>query len=154
MKLNFKGKTAVITGASGGMGLEISKKLSQNNILVLMLDLKTKEWFTAPGALCMLLVPHCPPSAQLRLNPCGGALDTEWIPWTDPPRSFLHERLDAMRYKGRNNLQEKLAEDYCSQILQSHDWRIRPDTPFAALEQLVAAICVRNHAMRLLPCED
>ena len=40
MKLNFKGKTAVITGASGGMGLEISKKLSQNNISVLMLDLK------------------------------------------------------------------------------------------------------------------
>jgi NAD(P)-dependent dehydrogenase (short-subunit alcohol dehydrogenase family) len=41
MKLNFKGKTAVITGASGGMGLEISKKLSQNNILVLMLDIKS-----------------------------------------------------------------------------------------------------------------
>ena len=40
MKLNYKGKTAVITGASGGMGLEISKKLSQNNISVLMLDLK------------------------------------------------------------------------------------------------------------------
>ena len=32
MKLDFKGKTAVITGASGGIGLEISKKLSQNNI--------------------------------------------------------------------------------------------------------------------------
>ena len=41
MKLDFKGKTAVITGASGGMGLEISKKLSQNNISVLMLDLKS-----------------------------------------------------------------------------------------------------------------
>ena len=41
MKLNFKGKTAVITGASGGMGLEISKKLSQNNISVLMLDLQS-----------------------------------------------------------------------------------------------------------------
>ena len=40
MKLSFKGKSAVITGASGGMGLEISKKLSQNNISVLMLDLK------------------------------------------------------------------------------------------------------------------
>ena len=38
---NFKGKAAVITGASGGMGLEISKKLSQNNISVLMLDLKS-----------------------------------------------------------------------------------------------------------------
>ena len=41
MKLDFKGKTAVITGASGGMGLEISKKLSQNNISVLMLDLQS-----------------------------------------------------------------------------------------------------------------
>tara|TARA_B100000780_G_scaffold263556_1_gene217525 strand:+ start:23 stop:778 length:756 start_codon:yes stop_codon:yes gene_type:complete len=41
MKLDFRGKTAVITGASGGMGLEISKKLSQNNILVLMLDLQS-----------------------------------------------------------------------------------------------------------------
>ena len=40
MKLEFKGKTAVITGASGGMGLEISKKLSQNDISVLMLDLQ------------------------------------------------------------------------------------------------------------------
>ena len=40
MKLNYKGKSAIITGASGGMGLEISKKLSQNNISVLMLDLK------------------------------------------------------------------------------------------------------------------
>ena len=41
MKLSFKGKSAVITGASGGMGLEISKKLSENNISVLMLDLKS-----------------------------------------------------------------------------------------------------------------
>ena len=40
MKLNYKGKSAIITGASGGMGLEISKKLSQNEISVLMLDLK------------------------------------------------------------------------------------------------------------------
>ncbi|MDC1033498.1 SDR family NAD(P)-dependent oxidoreductase [Candidatus Pelagibacter sp.] len=40
MKLSYKGKSAVITGASGGMGLEISKKLSQNNISVLMLDLQ------------------------------------------------------------------------------------------------------------------
>jgi 3-oxoacyl-[acyl-carrier protein] reductase len=43
MKLNYKGKSAIITGASGGMGLEISKKLSQNNIAVLMLDVKTPE---------------------------------------------------------------------------------------------------------------
>ena len=41
MKLSYKGKSAIITGASGGMGLEISKKLSQNNIAVLMLDLKS-----------------------------------------------------------------------------------------------------------------
>ena len=41
MKLSYKGKSAVITGASGGMGLEISKKLSQNNISVLMLDLQS-----------------------------------------------------------------------------------------------------------------
>ena len=41
MKLNFKGKSAVITGASGGMGLEISKGLSKNNISVLMLDLQS-----------------------------------------------------------------------------------------------------------------
>tara|TARA_B110000003_G_scaffold222230_1_gene222388 strand:- start:515 stop:1270 length:756 start_codon:yes stop_codon:yes gene_type:complete len=40
MKLHYKGKSAVITGASGGMGLEISKKLSQSNISVLMLDIK------------------------------------------------------------------------------------------------------------------
>ena len=41
MKLSYKGKSAVITGASGGMGLEISKKLSQSNISVLMLDLQS-----------------------------------------------------------------------------------------------------------------
>ena len=40
MKLSYKGNSAIITGASGGMGLEISKKLSQNDISVLMLDLK------------------------------------------------------------------------------------------------------------------
>jgi NAD(P)-dependent dehydrogenase (short-subunit alcohol dehydrogenase family) len=40
MKLSFKGKSAVVSGASGGMGLEISKKLSENNISVLMLDLQ------------------------------------------------------------------------------------------------------------------
>ena len=41
MKLNFKGKSAVITGASGGMGLAISKELSKNDISVLMLDLQS-----------------------------------------------------------------------------------------------------------------
>ena len=41
MKLSYKGKSAVITGASGGMGLEISSKLSQNNISILMLDIQS-----------------------------------------------------------------------------------------------------------------
>ena len=41
MKLSFKGKSAVVTGASGGMGLKISEKLSKNNISVLMLDLQS-----------------------------------------------------------------------------------------------------------------
>ena len=40
MKLTFRGKSAVVTGACGGMGLEISKNLSNNNVLVLMVDLK------------------------------------------------------------------------------------------------------------------
>ncbi len=40
MKLIFKGKNAIVAGASGGMGLEISKILSKNNINVLMLDIK------------------------------------------------------------------------------------------------------------------
>ena len=43
MKLNFKGKSAVITGACGGMGLEVSKSLSKNGISVLMLDIKAPE---------------------------------------------------------------------------------------------------------------
>ena len=43
MKLIYKGKSAVVTGACGGMGLEISKTLSQNNINVLMLDVKKPE---------------------------------------------------------------------------------------------------------------
>ena len=40
MQLNFKGQTAIVTGACGGMGLEVSKNLSANNITLLMLDLK------------------------------------------------------------------------------------------------------------------
>jgi len=40
MKLNFKGKTAVVTGASGGMGLKTVDKLSLSEIKVLMLDIK------------------------------------------------------------------------------------------------------------------
>ena len=41
MKLDYRGRSAVISGASGGMGLEVSKKLSQSDITVLMLDLKS-----------------------------------------------------------------------------------------------------------------
>lgn len=41
MKLFYRGKNAIVTGASGGMGLEISKMLSKNNINVLMLDVKS-----------------------------------------------------------------------------------------------------------------
>ena len=40
MKLSFKGKTAIVTGASGGMGIECVKKLQKNGLKVLMLDLK------------------------------------------------------------------------------------------------------------------
>ena len=40
MKLIFKGKTAIVTGASGGMGLETVSKLCLSGIKVLMLDIK------------------------------------------------------------------------------------------------------------------
>ena len=40
MNLTFKGKSAVVTGACGGMGLETTKKLLNNNISTLMLDIK------------------------------------------------------------------------------------------------------------------
>ena len=40
MKLSFKGESAVITGACGGIGIECVKKLSKVGIKVLMLDLK------------------------------------------------------------------------------------------------------------------
>ena len=40
MKLSYRGKSAIVTGACGGMGLEVSKNLSENNILVFMVDLK------------------------------------------------------------------------------------------------------------------
>ena len=40
MKLSYKGKTAIVTGACGGMGFETTKKLLKNNITTLMLDIK------------------------------------------------------------------------------------------------------------------
>ncbi len=40
MILNYLGKNAIVAGSSGGMGLDISKKLSQNKIKTLMLDIK------------------------------------------------------------------------------------------------------------------
>ena len=46
MKLTFKGKVAVVTGGSGGIGLDVSKKLAKLKIKVLILDIK-KPKFTA-----------------------------------------------------------------------------------------------------------
>ena len=43
MKLSYKGKTAIVTGACGGMGLETTKKLLKNNITTLMLDVRTPQ---------------------------------------------------------------------------------------------------------------
>ena len=40
MKLTYKGKSAIVTGACGGMGLETTKKLLKSNIETLMLDIK------------------------------------------------------------------------------------------------------------------
>ena len=40
MKLTYRGKSAIVTGACGGMGLETTKKLLNNNINTLMLDIK------------------------------------------------------------------------------------------------------------------
>tara|TARA_B100000686_G_scaffold330082_1_gene391919 strand:- start:233 stop:988 length:756 start_codon:yes stop_codon:yes gene_type:complete len=40
MKLSFKGKTAIVTGACGGMGIDCVKKLQKEGLKVLMLDLK------------------------------------------------------------------------------------------------------------------
>ena len=39
MKLIFKGKVALVTGGSGGIGLDVSKKLAKLNIKVLILDI-------------------------------------------------------------------------------------------------------------------
>ena len=39
MKLNFSGRTALITGGSGGIGLSIVKKLIENKIKVIILDI-------------------------------------------------------------------------------------------------------------------
>ena len=40
MKLSFKGKTAIVTGASGGIGLVTVERLIQSGTKVLMLDIK------------------------------------------------------------------------------------------------------------------
>ena len=40
MKLSFKGKSAVVTGACGGMGIECVKMLHKAGLKVLMLDIK------------------------------------------------------------------------------------------------------------------
>ena len=41
MKLSFEGKSAVITGACGGMGVECVKKLNNAGLKTLMIDLKS-----------------------------------------------------------------------------------------------------------------
>ena len=41
MKLTFKGKSAIVTGACGGIGIECVKKLNNAGLKVLMLDLKS-----------------------------------------------------------------------------------------------------------------
>ena len=41
MKLNFSGRTALITGGAGGIGLSIVKKLIKNKIKVIILDINT-----------------------------------------------------------------------------------------------------------------
>ena len=38
MKLTFKGKTALVTGGSGGIGLSIVQKLIENHIKVIIFD--------------------------------------------------------------------------------------------------------------------
>ena len=43
MKLIFKGKAAIVTGGSGGIGLDVSKKLAKLKIKVLILDIKTPK---------------------------------------------------------------------------------------------------------------
>ena len=40
MRLKYKGKNAVVTGACGGIGLECVKKLQKTGLKVLMLDIK------------------------------------------------------------------------------------------------------------------
>ena len=40
MKLSFKGKSAVVSGACGGMGIECVKMLNKAGLKVLMLDIK------------------------------------------------------------------------------------------------------------------
>ena len=44
MKLKFKGKVAVVTGGSGGIGLDVSKKLAKLKIKVLILDIKKPKF--------------------------------------------------------------------------------------------------------------
>ena len=48
MKLSYKGKTAIVTGACGGMGFETTKKLLKNNITTLMLDTVSYTHLTLP----------------------------------------------------------------------------------------------------------
>ena len=59
MVLTYKGKNAIVTGASGGMGLEISKMLSENNINVLMLDIQSpSRSFLSENINCIYTVSY------------------------------------------------------------------------------------------------
>ena len=52
MKLTFKGKTAVVTGASGGMGLVTVEKLIQSKKKFLFNNLKkNSKWLTLNSIL-------------------------------------------------------------------------------------------------------
>ena len=54
MKLIFKGKVAVVTGGSGGIGLDVSKKLAKLKIKVLILDINK------PNISCLLYTSPSP----------------------------------------------------------------------------------------------
>ena len=43
MQLSLKGKTVVVTGAAGGMGLETLKLLSKYNVKILALDIQKPQ---------------------------------------------------------------------------------------------------------------
>ena len=69
MELIYKGKNAIVTGASGGIGLEVSKMLSENNINVLMLDIQNpkKSFLTLKQLVPCRLIKYRPSVVSLKL---------------------------------------------------------------------------------------